>query len=304
VGRNSSKAPTDHPTGLIVAAHGRRGLIEIAGVELPYVTRGRQLRPICGDRATGEPQARAREFVVTGLAVRDNVLARWHEKNGRVEAVAANVDQLVIVVAPTPVPDLVLVDRYLCAAELMRCAALLVWNKADLAPPPTAQQEYAELGYRQLTVSARDAASLPPLRAALDGGVSALVGQSGVGKSSLLNALVPARGARTGALSAAADSGTHTTTAATMCGVPGTARGRLIDTPGVRGFVPALAQEANIDQGFRELAALAPACRFSDCSHRHEPGCAVRAAVAAGQVRARRYASYLKLREHARPRGQ
>lgn len=286
-------SPAATPTALVVAAHGRRGLVEIDGARRPFVPRGRGLRIVCGDRVRYEDMPGADSVLATAIEPRHNTLARAGDRGE--EILAANLTQVIVVCAPTPEPDFLLIDRYLCAAELMDCKAVLAWNKSDIAPATNAAlTEYRRIGYSTIEVSTRTAASLAPLRDALEGQVSALVGQSGVGKSSLVNALVPDGRAVIGELSAALESGTHTTTAVLM--YPIGRDGKLLDTPGVRDFVPALKRDRDVALGFPELHALADGCRFADCSHAHEPGCAVKAALEEGRVDRRRYDSYRRLR--------
>lgn len=291
----------------MIAAHGRRGLLEVRdGRSLPYVLPGRGLAAVCGDRLACE--------LVDGRAICRAVLPRTSElrrqpaAGGRTEVIAANLTHLAVVIATEPEPDLELVDRYLCAAELMPCAAAVVNGKADLGTVTgEALEAWRRIGYPVLTVSARRGSGVAGLDRWLSGGIGILVGQSGVGKSSLLNTLVPEAGLATGEISGSTGLGRHTTTASVMHRLPG--GGRLIDTPGVRGFIPALQDPVRLRDGFREMAALAPRCHFADCSHRHEPRCAVLAALENGEVTRRRYASYRamlaaveRLSASARPR--
>lgn len=280
-------------SGLVVAAHGQRGVVELAdGSRQPYLVKGRRLRVLCGDRIT----ARRREsdaLLVTAVQPRTNTLARVARRNEVIEVLAANLTRMLVVCAPQPPPDLFLLDRYLCAAELMGVAAVLVWNKCDLEPAPAPRlTRYSSLGYLLVTVSARTGAGLAKLVALLDGEIGALVGQSGTGKTSLINALAPEAAAAVGGLSASGRAGRHTTTAVLMYRV-GT--GRLIDTPGVRDFIPALDARQRLETGFREFAKIAHLCSFANCRHLAEPACAVRAAVAAGDIDQRRYDSYRRL---------
>ncbi|MCK6371371.1 MAG: ribosome small subunit-dependent GTPase A [Gammaproteobacteria bacterium] len=285
-------------SGLVVAAYGRRGILESAGNRMGYITKGRKLRVVCGDRVQFQTPETSEDVLVTATEPRTNVLVRVAQHGTGTEPVAANITQILVVCAPCPAPDWFLVDRYICAAELMDCRAVIVWNKADLGDPDdTFGREYPGLGYPVLTASARNRAGTVELAAHMAAGTSVLVGQSGVGKSSLINVLAPGAEAAIGALSASGATGTHTTTAALMYEIPGD--GRLIDTPGARSFVPALTT-GQIDQGFVELRQRAPACRFADCTHSHEPGCAVKDAVAAGRISARRYESYQRLLELSR----
>ena len=286
--------PTANTTALVVAAHGRRGLIETAVGRHPFIAKGRRLQVVCGDRVSVEERAGSEGMLVTAISPRTNALARVNQRTGTEEIIAANLTQLIAVCAPQPEPDFFLLDRYLCAAELMACRPVVLWNKCDLAShPPSAFRDYEDLGYEVLAVSTRMGEGLKNLRVLLAGHVSILAGQSGVGKSSLVNALVPGVDATIGELSLATSGGRHTTTAVLMYTVSGT--GRLLDTPGVRDFVPAIDRNRHIDSGFPELRRFANDCRFRDCQHGQEPGCAVKIAVDSGALSQRRYDSYRRL---------
>jgi ribosome biogenesis GTPase len=295
---DSSKAIVDptglDPTGLVVAAHGRRGILARAdGSRLPYRVRGRHLRVCCGDRVHYAITAEDDPALVTGIAPRDNELQRLSGR-GLPETIAANVTHLVVVIAALPAPDLYLVDRYLCAARLMRASSALAWNKSDLAAAPAAELAgYEALGCPVLPVSAVTATGIEALRAWIGQGTAILVGQSGVGKSSLLNALVPGADLVTGAISTASDEGRHTTTASVLHPMAG--GGALLDTPGVRDFVPAIPERDAISTGFVEIAEFGRQCKFNDCGHLREDHCAVQQAVADGQIDPRRYESYRRL---------
>jgi ribosome biogenesis GTPase len=282
--------------GRVVAAHGRRVVVEDAGgVTHPCVLRGRRLRAVCGDRVRWEPQDTGRDGVVIATEPRSNALQR-PDSRGRTEVLAANVTQLVAVCAERPPPDPALVDRYLAAAELMPCKALVLFHKVDLvadAAPAPWIAGLERLGYAVLRTSVRTNAGLDVLRRTLEGHTSILVGQSGVGKSSLLNALVPGLDAATAVLSAATGLGRHTTSAAVLHRLP--TGGAIIDSPGVRDHAPAPIPPREVVRGFIEFAEPALECRFADCLHRDEPGCGVKTAVGAGRISARRYESYLGL---------
>jgi ribosome biogenesis GTPase len=288
-------------TGLVVAAHGRRGTVELMdGSRHRYLLKGRKLSALCGDHVTCSPDAHPPDLLVTGIRPRANTLARAGRRGQAAEPLAANLTRLLVVLAPRPAPDLFLLDRYLCAAELIGCHPALVWNKHDLERwSAGALADYLTLDYAVVALSARTGAGLAELTGLLAGQVGALVGQSGVGKSSLINALVPGAAAAIGELSAAGDVGRHTTTAALMYRV---GEGRLIDTPGVRDFIPALDPRQCLALGFREIRLAAERCRFADCRHLAEPDCAVKTGVAAGSILARRYESYRRLLDDIRPR--
>src|ERR1700733_6919805 len=254
----------------------------------------RELSIVCGDFVQCELDAHHDELNVIAVEPRTSALYRANVRGGS-ELIAANLSLLLVVVAPLPRPDFFVVDRSLCAAQCGGLAAAVVLNKSELPVDGDIAQElvaYTAAGYRCLRVSARQQSSMAELSACLPDQTAMLVGQSGVGKSSLLRQLVPASDAPIGEL-IRDDEGRHTTTATRLYEVPG--GGQIIDSPGVRDFAPAIERLERSDLGFREIAALAPQCRFADCRHLHEPDCAVRAASGA-TLSPRRYESYRRLR--------
>jgi ribosome biogenesis GTPase len=254
----------------------------------------RELSIVCGDFVRCELDARHSELNVVAVEPRKSALYRTNARGGS-ELIAANLSLLLVVIAPLPRPDFYVVDRYLCAAQCGGLSAAVVLNKSELPLDAEVEQELAALsaaGFRCLRVSAQQEAGLHELLAWLPNQTAMLVGQSGVGKSSLLRKLVPASNAPVGEL-IRDDEGRHTTTATRLYEVP--AGGEIIDSPGVRDFAPAIDRLERSDLGFAEIAALAPHCRFADCRHLREPDCAVRAAAGAA-LSARRYESYRRLR--------
>ncbi len=219
------------------------------------------------------------------------------DPHGGLRPVAANVDQVMIVIAPLPEPHANLIDRYLVAAEVSGIEPVILLNKVDLlhqgAGAGAAVEDllsiYPGLGYRVLRSSTREG-GLESLRQALAGRTSVFVGQSGVGKSSLVNALLPRAALRVGELSGPAGKGTHTTSTARLFHLPG--GGSLIDSPGIREFGLWHMTRAEVEQGFVEFRPCLGGCRFRDCRHRGEPGCAILAAVEAGAISPRRLESY------------
>ncbi len=218
---------------------------------------------------------------------------------GGVEPVLANLTLLLVVIAPVPPPDPFVADRYLAAAESAGIAAKPVLNKSELGIDATLRAQldvYAAVGYECITVSATTGEGVDALLSASTGHVAALVGQSGVGKSSLVRRLAPDVEVEIGGL-VRKEEGRHTTTVSRLYELTG--GGRLIDSPGVRDFAPAVDHLDPRDLGFREVARLAPRCRFQDCRHMREPGCAVQQGVESGSMDARRYESYRRLRRLA-----
>jgi len=279
----------------VVAAHGQRGvLLDEHGRRLPYLLRGRQLRAVCGDEVLFEPGAEPGKALVTGVCERRNALVRAGEPGRRPDLVAANLSRIASVTALEPAPDWFIVDRFICAAECMQAAAVIVTNKSDLGEPdPEVLADYRRLGFPVVATSSTRRKGLETLAGIFIDHTGVLVGQSGVGKTSLINALVRDAEALTGKLVNKTGEGRHTTSASLMYNLPG--GGRLIDTPGVRDFIPKLDSGASVATGFREIYSVGRDCRFNNCRHLREPACAVKAAVEAGQIAERRYASYKRL---------
>jgi ribosome biogenesis GTPase / thiamine phosphate phosphatase len=254
----------------------------------------RDLLVVCGDQVLCEPDLQHQELRIVQVLPRRTSLYRSSAR-GRSELIAANVSLLLVVLAPLPEPDLFVADRYLAAAECGGMRAALLLNKCELPLSEEFERQLRALesaGYALLRCSAQSGAGLEALAALLTGETAMLVGQSGVGKSSILRLLVPESDAAVGELMKD-DEGRHTTTTSRLHRLPG--GGELIDSPGVRDFAPAIEQLDVAHCGFVEIARLAPQCRFSDCAHLREPGCAVRAAVDSGALCARRYESFRRL---------
>lgn len=239
---------------------------------------------------------------VSELFPRRSLLSRPAVGRGHVEHVmAVNVDQVLVVTsAADPQFNPSFVDRMLAVIAWCRLEALLVVNKMDLVPAePSEADVYRGLGVGVFPVSAVTGAGIPALRAALADKVSVATGHSGVGKSSVLNAVAPGLGLAVGEVNPVSGRGTHTTTAAVRFELP--RGGALIDTAGVREFGLFKIPARDLTWLFPDLAKAAAKCRFPDCSHTHEPGCAVEAAVEAGAVASFRYDSYLKILESMGP---
>lgn len=253
-----------------------------------------------GDEVDLEHEAPTGAWAITAIRPRRSQLARRAPGGASGERiVVANVDQVVVVFAMVkPEPNEKMLDRFLVIAEANDVVARIVINKTDLAAPGEAEARFAPygaLGYPLHFTSTVTGAGLDALHDALQGRVSALSGPSGVGKSSLLNALYPGLNLRVGAISESVKKGRHTTVGARMHPLPD--GGYVVDTPGLRevGLWGLSARE--LDRCFPEFGDARTQCRFADCRHLAEPDCAVREALAAGRVSASRYDSYVKLRE-------
>jgi ribosome biogenesis GTPase len=275
--------------GLVVASHRRHfAVLTDAGETIACVLRGRRLALACGDRV--------RATRVDGGGAIEAVLPRttllYRSDAFREKLIAANVTQVIGVVAPDLGVDEELIHRWTVAAEAERCRLVIAANKSDkpgfdallarLAP-------FAALGYEVVALSAKlDATALLPW---LAGRATVLVGQSGMGKSTILNAILPGTAARTAEISEALATGRHTTTHSTLHPLPATAGGGwIVDSPGAKAFGLAHLAPAAIVDAFVELRPLVGHCRFRDCRHDREPGCALSEAVAGGSVAAHRVA--------------
>ena len=301
--------------GLVIAHYG--GQVEIEAREGPLAgcTQRAHLRANLDTLVTGdqvawrparhtEPVATAADEQRTSTAGTGVVTARMQrvselcrpDMHGALKPVAANIDQIIVTCAPEPKVYPAMLDRYLVAAEHQRIEPVLLLNKDDLLCPANEQdiaamlQQFANIGYRTVYTSTRREQGLHDLHRLLAGRTSVFVGQSGVGKSSLINTLLPSAGIRVGELSPSTKKGRHTTTTAKLFHFPH--GGNLIDSPGVRDFGLWHMSETEIADGFRELRPFLGHCRFRDCSHQHEPGCALTAAVTNGQILPRRLRSY------------
>lgn len=279
--------------GRIVAAFGRHYEVELDdGRSVNGIPRGKKSPYACGDRVKLGPLHDS-EAQILGHAPRASLLYRsdqWKQK-----MIAANATQIVLVVATEPAFSDELASRALAAARHERMRALIALNKCDLAAAlPAARARlapFSALGAPLVELSAlADAAPLLPW---LAGQVSVLVGQSGMGKSTLINALIPGAGAATREISTALDSGKHTTTHARLYKLPD--GGEIIDSPGLQEFGLAHLTRGEIELGFAEFAAHLGHCRFRDCRHENEPDCAIKAAVAAGTIDARRLAHFVAI---------
>jgi len=286
--------------GLVIVNYGKNQLVETpSGDIINCVARRGLPQIVCGDEvewlATGDSSG-----VIETIRPRRTVLHRANGSNGQ-RPLVANIDQVVIEAALEPALDYFLIDKYTVVAELSQTEPLIIINKSDLLQEQDRERinvlisEYRDIGYTTLLISAQKNTGIEAFIANLSGKTSILVGQSGVGKSSLIKRLLPHRDIDVGKLSAASGLGKHTTTSTTLYHLP--QGGRLIDSPGVRDFHLARVPDEELGHGFREFRPYLGQCRFNNCRHLSEPGCAIRAAVAEGRILERRMASYRKLIE-------
>ena len=278
--------------GLVVAAYGKRYGVELNdGRQISCVTRGKKNDLACGDQVQIK-LTDTNEGVVEKFLPRTSLLYRSNAYRSKM--LAANVTQVVIVLATTPSFYEALLNRCLIAAEAVGIRALIVLNKCDLADNTDAMkllQRYTDLGYQVLPLSAKQDVS--PLRKWLQGNTSVLVGQSGMGKSTIVNALLPDLNVRTREVSEVLDSGKHTTTAAHLYHLDSSSH--LIDSPGLQEFGLNHLSIEQLEHAFVEFRPYLGKCRFSNCRHLKEPDCAISQAVADGKVSSERLAYYQDL---------
>ncbi|NOZ37125.1 MAG: small ribosomal subunit biogenesis GTPase RsgA [Gammaproteobacteria bacterium] len=284
--------------GRIIAHFGKQIIIEDEQAKEHRCNARRNLPPlVCGDYISWyypDPKS----CIIHDLKARSSLLARPDDR-GKQKIIAANIDQILIVCSPLPELNEGLLDRYLVAATLTGINPLIVLNKTDLLEQKqlTDYQQrlavYQHLDYQVIYTSAHEDSAFNQLSQCLHKKTSILVGQSGVGKSSLLNRLLPEVHARIGEVSSATGKGRHTTTTARLYHLLDSAS--LIDSPGIREFGLWNVSPEQLAQGFPEFVAREDQCRFRNCRHRNEPGCAILEAVEKEEISHERHASYLRI---------
>jgi len=268
----------------VIATFSRRMRLRLDdGAEVDARIKGKRIKPVCGDRVEAEPIDSESDWLITKIAERRNELTRPNMR-GKVEVLAANLDYLVVVAAAEPKADWFIVDRYLCAAELMGIDACVVFNKSDLGTSSVLYEldTYFDIGYDVVACSALTGEGIDNVRNLLKTHCAIIVGQSGVGKSRIINSLLGDDVQKTSA-----------TVNSVMISLPG--GGVIIDSPGVRDYAPALESSTIASQGFREIRDAAQECKFANCRHLREPGCAVKERCESGAISPRRYESYKRI---------
>lgn len=283
--------------GQIIEHFGRNALVEEAQTLTQYRC---HLRANLGLLVTGDKVAfwvdEQIQGVIEAVEERQSLLSRPNIQQIP-KPVAANIDLVFIVIAAKPEPHAELIDRYLVAVENAKLKPVILLNKLDLldeqSPLLPMLESFAELGYECLRISSQTQAGFDELKAKLNEKVSVFVGQSGVGKSSIINQLLPEQEVKVGALSNAADKGKHTTTSARLYHFP--SGGDLIDSPGIREFGLWHLSADEVLAGFIELKELSYECQFRNCKHQQEPNCALKEGVKTGRIQTRRFASYQQI---------
>ncbi|MGQ2964512.1 ribosome small subunit-dependent GTPase A [Methylophilus sp.] len=278
--------------GLIVAAFGKRYNVELAdGRKLSCVTRGKKVDNAAGDRVSVKLTSN-KEGVIEKTLERDTLLYRSNAFKSKI--LAANVTQILIVLATQPSFYEDLLNRCLIAAEAAGIRAVIILNKSDLPNPDALDKlaRYAQLGYISLPLNAKE--SVAALRPILAGHTSILVGQSGMGKSTIINGLLPEVRSKTQEISTTLDSGKHTTTATHLYHLDNDSA--IIDSPGLQEFGLYHIDSIALEYAFVEFRPHIGHCKFNNCTHTHEPGCVILEAVAKGEIAPARHQIFQQIR--------
>ena len=294
-------------SGIVIRATGSWYEVDCDGLTLSCRIRGRlrlkgvrSTNPVVvGDRVAVSDDARG-EWSIDDIEPRRNyVIRRASNLSKESHIIAANIDRaLIVVTLHSPATPVEFVDRFLVTCEAYKIPVTILLAKCDLyeSEPQAAvkfKAIYESAGYRVVAVSALRGDGVAEVAAMMREGTTLLSGNSGVGKSTLVRAVCPEVDIRTGEISESHHKGRHTTTFSTMYALP--SGGRVIDTPGIKGFGLIDIEDAELWHYFPEMLSRGAGCRFYNCTHTHEPGCAVAEAVAAGEIAESRYVSYLKM---------
>ncbi len=294
-----SSSDDGHIKGLVISHHGGKIIVEIDDAQLIECNVKSNLGTIvCGDRVVSEISDNG-EFRVMAILPRSNLLQRV-DGFGQLKSVAANLTQILICLSIKPEPNLYLLDQYLISAEQQDINPVIILNKIDLLAddskdPFRLESIYRPLGYKVLATSVKSGQGMDRLISIFDHHTTVLSGVSGVGKSSITQALLPKVKIKIANISDANEEGRHTTRTSRLYHLPN--EGNLIDTPGVRGFKPVLDENASLSAGFREIARLGANCRFANCQHIKEPKCAVIEALRRSEIADTRYQHYRRMVE-------
>lgn len=292
----------DTQPGLLISHYGKTSLVEDNNQQIITCKNRPNLPPlVCGDKVIWQPTDKENEGIIVAVDERQSELVR-PDNNRRKRIIAANIDQILIVTAAKPVLNEGLLDRYLVAAELTSITPVIIFNKTDLLSEDEYQDYrqrlklYQDIGYQVIYASCKKQHGLDELHTCLQGKTSVFVGQSGVGKSSLVNSLLPEAKADTREVSDATGKGQHTTTTARLYHLTNE-QGNLIDSPGIREFGLWQINKAQLTNGFKEFSDYAEQCKFRNCLHINEPGCAIQQAEKENLISEKRLASYHRILE-------
>ncbi|MGN0223558.1 MAG: ribosome small subunit-dependent GTPase A [Muribaculaceae bacterium] len=301
-------------TGLVIRNTGSHYVVALdGGGEVNCKIKGnfrikgiRTTNPVAvGDRVeVGSPADDGSAFITAIVPRRNYIIRRASNLSKESHIIAANIDQaLLVVTLAHPTTSTTFIDRFLATAEAYNVPAILAINKVDILDDDDrellegVQYLYESIGYKTVSISATEGTGVEQLQTMLHGKVTLVSGNSGVGKSTLINCLIPGLNLRTAEISAVHDTGMHTTTFSELFNLPD--GGQIIDTPGIRGFGTIDFDKYEVAHYFPELFAISRDCRFDNCTHTHEPGCAVLAALDDCRIAQSRYASYLSILDDA-----
>lgn len=292
---------TPQQSGLVIAHYGKQLEVEDQNGQIILCNKRQNLGTIVvGDTVFWQLDPSENAGVIIAIQPRTTLLSR-PDARGILHAVAANVDQMFIIIAPTPAPSLTTIDRYLVAATYQKITPIIVLNKEDLLPHDPLAQEllnvlalYERINITCMIISAKEKQHLNLVHEKLSDKISVFVGQSGVGKSSIIATLLPDLDIKTGDLSTLGKHGKHTTTTARLYHVPNL-HAKIIDSPGIREFPLWKMDAETLAHGFVEFRTFTQQCKFRNCNHVNEPGCALIEAVHAGKISPSRLQSYHKI---------
>ena len=283
----------DNNFGIIVSVYNKTGMVELSnGDQEHFLTKSNKIKPIVGDNVLYE-RLDEKTFLITKILESRSQLMRLNTK-GQPQAIASNLTQILLITAPQPTPNLLLIDQFILISELMNCSLSIISNKIDITDENHHSLSiYEELGYRLVKISAKHKTNLDHLFNLLNHKTTILLGQSGVGKSTITNLLIGNNLKKTDILSTKTKKGKHTTSSITMHRI--LENGYLIDTPGIENLRPNVSDIKEIENGFREINSVSERCKFRNCLHINEPDCAIKKAVKKGTITIKRYDNYKKL---------
>ncbi|THB71007.1 MAG: ribosome small subunit-dependent GTPase A [Gammaproteobacteria bacterium] len=291
--QKSTSPTTEHYKGRVIVSHRSEAIVESTDNNTFLCKSKKGIgRTICGDNVTFHP-INENEGIIQSIQARSSTLTR-PDSRGKLKSIAANIDQLIIVSAIVPEINFELIDRYIVAARMLKISPVILLNKIDLVDDTDSYDDemdvYIKLGIKVIYTSIKAEDGMKSLRNALNKNISILVGQSGVGKSSLIKQLIPDLDIRIGEISSYHLEGKHTTTSTNLyhldCG------GDIIDSPGVRNFRLWNLSPHEIQSGFDEIVESSHKCKFNNCLHKKEPGCNVREDIRGGNITQRRLDSF------------
>jgi ribosome biogenesis GTPase len=279
--------------GIIASVYNKTGVVELSnGDREHFLTKSNKIKLVVGDYVLYE-QLDEKTLLITEILESRNQLMRLNTK-GHPQAVASNLTQILLIIAPQPTPNLLLIDQFILISELMNCSLSIIFNKIDIIDESHHSfRIYEDLGYRLVKISAKYRTNLDHLFNLLNHQTTILLGQSGVGKSTITNLLIGDTFNKTDILSTKTKKGRHTTSAITMHRI--LENGYLIDTPGIENLRPNVSDIKEIENGFREINLLSERCKFRNCIHINEPDCAIKKALKQGKITIKRYNNYKKL---------